>query len=204
VWVRISWQKMLERMQSDEPKGVHGERAGTRTQDPCLKRALLYQLSYAPTVYESNTLERTYEDSWTELPPARLDWCQFWCHLVELAVLRLPSRSRSRVVSRCKMSISHCHLMNCLVAVKASSVRRSTPADLKNPRINWDILEELPVQVGAVSEVRYRDHQGLLWKMGYARQYLNRFADLELVRQHHPSYLENGNVDSMFLLRKTR
>src|SRR4051812_29329233 len=26
-----------------------GECAGTRTQDPCLKRALLYQLSYAPT-----------------------------------------------------------------------------------------------------------------------------------------------------------
>jgi len=28
---------------------IFGERAGTRTQDPRLKRALLYQLSYAPT-----------------------------------------------------------------------------------------------------------------------------------------------------------
>jgi hypothetical protein len=53
---------------------VYGERAGTRTQDPCLKRALLYQLSYAPTVYESNTLERTHEHTWTEPLPARLDW----------------------------------------------------------------------------------------------------------------------------------
>ena len=28
--------------------GIHGERGRTRTCDPCLKRALLYQLSYAP------------------------------------------------------------------------------------------------------------------------------------------------------------
>src|SRR5580704_6062217 len=48
AWVRISWQKMPERMQSNEPEGVHGERGRTRTCDPCLKRALLYQLSYAP------------------------------------------------------------------------------------------------------------------------------------------------------------
>jgi hypothetical protein len=49
AWVRISWQKMPEGMQSNEPEGVHGERGRTRTCDPCLKRALLYQLSYAPT-----------------------------------------------------------------------------------------------------------------------------------------------------------
>ena len=36
-------------MQSNELKGVLGERGRTRTCDPCLKRALLYQLSYAPT-----------------------------------------------------------------------------------------------------------------------------------------------------------
>ena len=30
---------------------VHGERGRTRTCDPCLKRALLYQLSYAPTIF---------------------------------------------------------------------------------------------------------------------------------------------------------
>ena len=33
---------------------TYGERAGTRTQDPCLKRALLYQLSYAPIVLTLN------------------------------------------------------------------------------------------------------------------------------------------------------
>ncbi len=47
--VRISWQKMLRVMQSNEPKGVLGERGRIRTCDPCLKRALLYHLSYAPT-----------------------------------------------------------------------------------------------------------------------------------------------------------
>src|SRR6185437_7671064 len=32
-----------------------GERGWTRTIDPCLKRALLCQLSYAPTFFQSNT-----------------------------------------------------------------------------------------------------------------------------------------------------
>ena len=56
VWVRISWQKTPGVMQSNEPKRVPGERGRTRTCDPCLKRALLYQLSYAPTFLQSNTL----------------------------------------------------------------------------------------------------------------------------------------------------
>src|ERR1700746_1768787 len=37
-------------MQSNEPKRVLGERGRIRTCDPCLKRALLYQLSYAPSL----------------------------------------------------------------------------------------------------------------------------------------------------------
>jgi hypothetical protein len=32
-----------------------GEPGWIRTSDPCLKRALLYQLSYGPPCYESNT-----------------------------------------------------------------------------------------------------------------------------------------------------
>ena len=35
-----------------------GERGRTRTCDPCLKRALLYQLSYAPTFNQSNTPQK--------------------------------------------------------------------------------------------------------------------------------------------------
>ena len=52
-------------------------------------------------------------------------------------------------------------------------------------------------------EVPYRGNQGLLWKTDYANLYLERFADLSLVRREEVSYLENSNVDSMFLLRKT-
>src|ERR1700722_3972830 len=35
-----------------------GERGRTRTCDPCLKRALLYQLSYAPTSFQSNIFQK--------------------------------------------------------------------------------------------------------------------------------------------------
>jgi hypothetical protein len=49
VWVRLSWRKTPGAMQSNERKRVFGERGRIRTCDPCLKRALLYHLSYAPT-----------------------------------------------------------------------------------------------------------------------------------------------------------
>src|SRR4030088_1943670 len=52
------------------------------------------------------------------------------------------------------------------------------------------------------TEVNYRSRDGLLWKMDYARRYLERFADLELVREQHIPYLDNANVDTVFLLRK--
>ena len=53
-----------------------------------------------------------------------------------------------------------------------------------------------------VTEINYRGHGELLWKMDYAREYLARFADLELVLEQRLPYVENQNVDSMFLLRK--
>jgi pseudaminic acid biosynthesis-associated methylase len=53
-----------------------------------------------------------------------------------------------------------------------------------------------------VTEVTYRSHSGLLWKMDYARGYLERFPDLELVREQRLPYRENANVDTVFLLRK--
>ncbi len=54
------------------------------------------------------------------------------------------------------------------------------------------------------TEVQYRGHSRLLWKMDYARRYLERFADLEMVRQEKLPYLENENIDAVFLLRKKR
>ena len=53
-----------------------------------------------------------------------------------------------------------------------------------------------------IAEVTYRNHRDLLWKMDYARRYLDRFPDLELVREQQLPYLENANVDTVFLLKK--
>ena len=52
------------------------------------------------------------------------------------------------------------------------------------------------------TEINYRGHGELLWKMDYAREYLGRFDDLELVLEQRLPYLENQNVDSMFLLKR--
>jgi pseudaminic acid biosynthesis-associated methylase len=52
------------------------------------------------------------------------------------------------------------------------------------------------------TEVTYRNRNGLLWKTDYAKAYLDRFNNLELVREQRLPYLHNENVDSMFLLRK--
>ena len=54
----------------------------------------------------------------------------------------------------------------------------------------------------SVTEVNYRSHNELLWKMDYAQLYLQRYADLELVREQHIPYLADSNVDKVFLLRK--
>jgi pseudaminic acid biosynthesis-associated methylase len=53
-----------------------------------------------------------------------------------------------------------------------------------------------------VTEVNYRQHNGLLWKMNYAQRYLDQFDDLELIREKHIPYLEGDNVDTVFLLHK--
>ena len=54
------------------------------------------------------------------------------------------------------------------------------------------------------TEVKYHGHDALLWKADYANEYRSRFSDLELIREQKLPYLGNENVDSMFLLRKTR
>jgi len=51
-----------------------------------------------------------------------------------------------------------------------------------------------------MTEVPYRGHHDLLWKADYSSLYLQRFADLELACERRLPYLENENVDTMFLL----
>ena len=50
-----------------------GERGWIRTSDPCLKRALLYQLSYAPTLIESNTFRTALCEASETRSPVRSD-----------------------------------------------------------------------------------------------------------------------------------
>lgn len=52
------------------------------------------------------------------------------------------------------------------------------------------------------TEVNYRGHDSLLWKTDYARLYLEQFHDLDLVREERLRYLENENVDTVFLLQR--
>ena len=54
----------------------------------------------------------------------------------------------------------------------------------------------------SITEVNYRGHEALLWKASYSDLYLNQFQDLELIKQESLPYLENSNVDCVFLLRK--
>ncbi len=51
-------------------------------------------------------------------------------------------------------------------------------------------------------EVNYRGHQSLLWKADYARIYLELFGDLKPVRVEQLPYLQDANVDCMFLLSR--
>jgi pseudaminic acid biosynthesis-associated methylase len=52
------------------------------------------------------------------------------------------------------------------------------------------------------SEIPYRGSRNLLWKADFAKLYLDKFKDLELVKKKRIKYLDNDNVDSMFLIRK--
>lgn len=52
------------------------------------------------------------------------------------------------------------------------------------------------------TEVMYRSHKNLLWKANFAKLYLNLFDDLELVKEKRLKYLNNDNIDIMFLLKK--
>ncbi len=52
------------------------------------------------------------------------------------------------------------------------------------------------------TEILYRGHKNLLWKNDFAKLYCDQFSDLELVKEKHFEYIDNNNVDAMFLLKK--
>lgn len=51
-------------------------------------------------------------------------------------------------------------------------------------------------------EVMYRGHENLLWKADFASKYLELFDDLHVIKDEKIKYLNNENVDTMFLLEK--
>lgn len=53
------------------------------------------------------------------------------------------------------------------------------------------------------TEMVYRQKKNLLWKANFPKLYLEAFPDLELVREKKLPYLHNGNIDTVFLLKKT-
>lgn len=51
-------------------------------------------------------------------------------------------------------------------------------------------------------EVDYRGQSGLLWKTDFVKLWLEHSPNLELIKEERFKYLENENIDTMFLLRK--
>ena len=64
----------------------------------------------------------------------------------------------------------------------------------------WGMEYYAPTLTG----VNYRSHRDLLWKRDFAECYLQRFHDLELVREQRLPYVEGSNEDTVFLLKKKR
>lgn len=55
----------------------------------------------------------------------------------------------------------------------------------------------------STQEVSYRGNNDLLWKADYPNLYLQMFDDLEIIKTEYLQYLDNPNVDCMFLLKKS-
>lgn len=54
----------------------------------------------------------------------------------------------------------------------------------------------------SLTEVNYRDETELLWKTNFVKLYLEQLPELRLIREERFKYLENDNMNSMFLLEK--
>jgi len=51
-------------------------------------------------------------------------------------------------------------------------------------------------------EVNYRGEKNLLWKADFPRLYIQNFSDLKLIKIKYIKYLQDNNIDEMFLLKK--
>ena len=53
------------------------------------------------------------------------------------------------------------------------------------------------------TEVQYRQQTSLLWKANFSTLYQEQFPSLKLIKKEHFPYLNNPNIDSMFLLKRS-
>ncbi|GAH77623.1 unnamed protein product, partial [marine sediment metagenome] len=51
-------------------------------------------------------------------------------------------------------------------------------------------------------EINYQGLANLLWKTNFTQLYLDQFGDLKLIKEKKYKYLNDENLDSMFLLGK--
>jgi len=54
------------------------------------------------------------------------------------------------------------------------------------------------------TQIEYRGHSELLWKTNFPQLFLDRFANIRLVKKKFFKYLNDDNVDVMFLLLKEK
>ena len=51
-------------------------------------------------------------------------------------------------------------------------------------------------------EINYRSNNDLLWKNNFSKIFRDQFPDLEVIKDKKYKYLENDNVDVMYLFQK--
>src|SRR3989344_1722770 len=83
------------------------------------------------------------------------------------------------------------------------------PADLPTAmteihRVSRRYIRGLEYWSGTHQEIEYRGNKNRLWKGDFADMYSRLFFDLKLLKRKKFKYLENENIDEMFLLEKVK
>lgn len=77
------------------------------------------------------------------------------------------------------------------------------PAALREiHRCAKDYIWGLEYYADEYTSINYRGYENLLWKSDFVKHYLELFDDLELIKEERLHYLDNENIDAMFLLKK--
>lgn len=145
-----------------------------------------------------NQLKMLADEGWTNLSGVELQ-----PYALEIARTRLPD-----VSFRMGSALALPYEDSAFDVVFTSGVLiHISPGDLRRAmseirRVSKRYIWGLEYYSPMVTEVPYREHSGLLWKMDFASRYLEFFPDLELLQQRYLPYVESSNVDVSFLIRK--